>query len=130
MNTSSNEQVEANLAQLSREDMLALIKHMVQLYPDLAELIKGTQTVSSSASSSTASQSRVPFNEEFYRNKVQEIFYETDRDTWGSEARAAGPLYNMVDIAKDYASQQDYVDAATLYNLIIQEIFDNYDSFH
>lgn len=126
MSTSTNNSnIETILAQLSKDDLLALIKRMVQLYPDLAELVKGANA----SSSTVPSQPHVSFNAEFYREKVQEVFYETDRDTWGSEARAAGPLYKFVEIASDYVRQKDYASAATLNNIIVQEIIYNYDSF-
>lgn len=103
---------------------LTLIKRMVQLYPDLAGLIETAQQT-------TPSQrpQHLPFNPEFYRRQVDEIFYTTDRNTWGSEGRAAGPLLRIVDIGNDYVQQQEYADAATLYDIIIRGILDNYDSF-
>ncbi len=57
------------------------------------------------------------------------IFYTTDRNTWGSEARAAEPLLDIVDIADDYVQQLDFTDAATLYEIVIRGILDSYDSF-
>jgi tetratricopeptide (TPR) repeat protein len=49
--------------------------------------------------------------------------------TWGSEARAAEPLLDIVDIADEYVEQHDFTDAAALYETIIRGILDNYDSF-
>ena len=85
-------QEESTLGHLSKADLLTLIKRMVQLYPDLAGLIETAQQ-------GTPSQKpqRLPFNPEFYRRQVDEIFYTTDRNTWGSEGRAAGPLLRIVD---------------------------------
>ena len=116
--------IESTLGHLSKADLLTLIKRMVQLYPDLAGLIETAQQ-------GTPSQKpqRLPFNPEFYRRQVDEIFYTTDRNTWGSEGRAAGPLLRIVDIGNDYVQQQDYADAATLYDIIVRGILDNYDSF-
>src|SRR2546425_41101 len=122
--TPDEQDIESTLGHLSKADLLTLIKRMVQLYPDLTGLIETAQQT-------TPSQrpQRLPFNPEFYRHQVDEIFYTTDRNTWGSEGRAAGPLLRIVDIGNDYVQQQDYADAATLYDIIIRGILDNYDSF-
>lgn len=114
--------IESTLGHLSKTELLSLIKRMVQLYPDLAGLIE-------IAEPTDAKPQRPPFNPEFYRRQVDEIFYTTDRNTWGSEGRAAGPLSRIVDIGNDYAQQQNYADAATLYEIIVRGILDNYNSF-
>jgi len=56
--------IESTLGHLSKADLLALIKRMVQLYPDLAGLIETAQQT-------TPSQrpQRLPFNPEFYRRQ-------------------------------------------------------------
>jgi tetratricopeptide (TPR) repeat protein len=114
--------IEKVLEALSKADMLSLIKQMVQLHPDLAGLIVTIQPT-------VPKLQRKPFNPELYRRQVAEIFYTTDRTRWGSEARAAGPLLDIVDIGDEYVEQQQYADAATLYEIIIRGILDNYDSF-
>lgn len=119
---SGEQDIESTLGHLSKTELLSLIKRMVQLYPDLAGLIE-------IAEPTDAKPQRPPFNPEFYRRQVDEIFYTTDRNTWGSEGRAAGPLLRIVDIGNDYAQQQNYADAATLYEIIVRGILDNYDSF-
>jgi hypothetical protein len=118
----SEQEMDAALEPLSRDEMSALIKRMIELYPSLAYLLVPTQP---------AAQKRkwVPFNAEFYRKQVEEIFYTTDRDSWGSEAAAAEPLLDIVEIGDDYVQQQNFGDAAKLYEIIVREILDNYDSF-
>jgi len=86
--------IQAALEQLSRDDMLALIQRMVQQHPDLAGLIVSKQ-------STAIKKPLAPFNAEVYRLQVEKIFYTTDRNTWGSEARAAGPLQDIVDISDE-----------------------------
>ncbi len=113
---------EAVLEKLSRTELLSLVKQMIQVHPDLAQLI---ETVPSTESETK----REPFNSELYRLKIANIFATTDRDSWGSEGRAADPLLDIVDIADDLVEEQNYVDAATLYDLIIQGTLDNYDNF-
>jgi len=122
--TPDKQNIESTLAHLSKADLLTLIKRMVQLYPDLTGLIETAQQTTPSQK-----PQHIPFNPEFYRRQVDEIFYTTDRNTWGSEGRAAGPLLRIVDIGNDYVQQQNYADAATLYDIIIRGILDNYDSF-
>jgi len=99
--------IEKVLEEFSKADMLSLIKQMVQLHPDLTGLIEKTQP--------TAEKSQcIPINPELYRMKVAEIFYTTDRNTWGSEGRAAGPLLDVKDIGDDYVQQHDYDDTNLL----------------
>jgi hypothetical protein len=120
--TPSEHDIQAALEQLSRDDIHALIQHMVQLHPDLAGLIVSKQPTSTL-------KLRTPFKAEIYRLQVEKIFYTTDRNTWGAEARAAEPLLDIVDIADDYVQQQDFTDAAVLYEIIIRGILENYDTF-
>ena len=122
MSTPDETCIQAALEQLDKDDLHALIQSMVQQHPDLAGLIvPGEQKA--------VKKPREPFNAEVYRLQVEKIFLTTDRNTWGSEARAAGPLLDIVDVADEYVEQQDFNDAATLYEIIIRGILDNYDSF-
>ena len=120
--TPDAQDIKSALEQLSRDDLLALIQRMVQQHPDLAGLIVSKQPAATR-------KPRAPFNAEVYRLQVEKIFYTTDRNTWGSEARAAEPLLHIVDIADEYVEQHDFTDAAALYEIIIRGILDNYDSF-
>jgi hypothetical protein len=115
---------EVTLGHLSQADLLALIKRMVQLYPDLTGLIEPVQQTPP-----PQRPQRPPFNSAFYRHQVNEVFRTTDRNTWGSEARAANPLLDSVDIADEYGEQRDFNNAATLYEIIIRGILDTSDSF-
>lgn len=120
--TSDEACIQAALERLSKDDLQALVQRMVRQHPDLAELIVlGEQEA--------VKKPREPFNAEVYRLQVEKIFLTTDRNTWGSEARAADPLLDIVDIADEYVEQRDFNDAATLYEIIIMGVLDNYDSF-
>jgi hypothetical protein len=122
MSTPDEARIQAVLEQLEKDDLQALILRMVQEHPDLAGLIV-------SGEKKAVKKPRKPFNAEVYRLQVEKIFLTTDRNTWGSEARAAEPLLDIVDVADEYVEQQDFNDAATLYEIIIRGILDNYDSF-
>ena len=114
--------IQAALEELDKDDLQALILRMVQLHPDLAGLIV-------SGEQKAVKKPRKPFNAEVYRLQVEKIFLTTDRNTWGSEARAAEPLLDIVDVADEYVEQGDFNEAATVYEIIIRGILDNYDSF-
>jgi uncharacterized Zn finger protein len=125
MSTHSNpdeQDAGSTLEQFSKAELISLVKRMIQLYPDLTEMIEIAHPPDSKPQQPS-------FNPEFYRRQIDEIFYTTDRNTWGSEGRAAEPLLRIVAIADDYVQQRDYADAATLYDIIVRAIFDNYDSF-
>jgi DNA mismatch repair ATPase MutS len=120
---SQNEQQrqEAVLEQLDRTTLLTLVKQMIQLHPDLSQLIDSLST--------THKLHYEPLNAELYRLKVEQIFSSTDRNSWGSEGRAAGPLLDIMKIAEAAAQKQDYTNAVLLYEIIVRGIFDNYDTF-
>lgn len=120
--TPDEARIQAALELLSKDDLQALIQRMVRQYPDLVGLIV-------SGEQEAVKKPRKPFNAEVYRLQVEKIFRTTDRNTWGSEARAADPLLDIVDIADEYVEQGDFNDAATLYEIIIRGILDNYGSF-
>ncbi len=120
--TPDEQDLETALGHFGKDDLVRLIKRMVQQHPDLAGLIVSNQQA-------TIKKPRAPFNAEVYRLQVEKIFRTTDRNTWGSEARAAEPLLDIVDIADEYVEQQNFADAAVLYEIIIRGILDNYDSF-
>src|SRR5258706_2024196 len=122
MSTPDETRIQAALEQLGRDELQALIQRMVRQHPDLAGLIVPGQQAA-------IKKPRAPFNAEVYRLQVEKIFRTTDRNTWGSEARAAEPLLDIVDIADEYVEQQNFADAAVLYEIIIRGILDNYDSF-
>jgi hypothetical protein len=65
--TPGEHNIEAALGQFSKADMLSLIKDMVQLHPDLIELIEKTQPPA-------PKPQHMPFNPELYRRQVAEIF--------------------------------------------------------
>jgi uncharacterized Zn finger protein len=122
MSTPDETRLQAALEQLEKDDLQALILRMVQQHPDLAGLIV-------SGEQKAVKKPRKPFNAEVYRLQVEKIFLTTDRNTWGSEARAAGPLLDIVDVADEYVEQGDFNEAATVYEIIIRGILDNYASF-
>lgn len=120
--TPDEQDVEPTLEQFTKAELISLIKRMLQRYPDLTGMI-------AMAPPADAKPPHPPFNPAFYRRQVDEVFDTTDRNTWGSEGRAAGPLLSIVAIANEYVQQQDYADAAALYEIIVRAILANYDSF-
>jgi len=123
-NPPPNEQeIETALERLSKDDLLSIIKQMVQRHPDLTELIATIQPTA------PKKQQRIPFKPEVYRRQVAEIFATTDRTKWGSEGRAAGPLLDIMDTGDTFTEQQQYAEAATLYEIIVRGILDNYHTF-
>ncbi|MFL5663813.1 MAG: SWIM zinc finger domain-containing protein [Ktedonobacteraceae bacterium] len=125
-NFTEMDKVGAELMELDKIELISLMQQMMQLHPDLEGLI---ETISPADTTTTQQKSRVPFNPELYRRQVAEVFYNTDRDSWGSEGRAAEPLLRIKAIADGFAQQRNYKDAATIYEIIISNIIDEYDSF-
>ncbi len=63
----SKQTIETVLEQLSREDLLSLIKQMVQQHPDLRELIATRQPTA-------PKKQHIPFKPEVYHRQVAENF--------------------------------------------------------
>src|ERR1700694_3162257 len=84
--TPDEQDIESTLGHLSKADLLALIKCMVQLYPDLTGLIETVQRTTP-----PQRPQRPPFNPEFFRDQVNEIFRTTDRNTWGVGGQSSKP---------------------------------------
>jgi hypothetical protein len=114
--------IDGALKELKRAELLALIKQMIQEYPDLIALIEKRESI-------PLQVQHASFNAEACRLEIEKIFYTTERDSWGSEARAAGPLLDIKQSGDEYVNQGNYSDAATLYELIIRGVLDNYASF-
>jgi hypothetical protein len=115
--------IAATLNQLDKNELLTLVKQMIELYPDLAHLVDILDT-------HEETRHAVSIDPEHYRLKVTDIFYNTDCDSWGAEARAAEPLLDIAEIGDAFLAQQRYANAATIYEIIIRAILDNYDSFN
>jgi hypothetical protein len=122
MSTPDESRIQAALEQLDKDDLLALILRLVQQHPDLTGLIV-------SGEQKAVKKPRKPFNAEVYRLQIEKIFLTTDRNTWGSEARAAEPLLDIVDVADEYVEQGNFNEAAIVHEIIIRGILDNYASF-
>jgi len=113
---------ETVLDQLDRSELLTLIKQMIQIYPTLAQLVDALPDTHEE-------QQRASSDPEFYRLKVAHIFETTDRDTWGSEGRAAGPLLDIVEISDTFLEKEEYADAVMIYETVIRATLDQYTSF-
>jgi hypothetical protein len=125
MNTKSQtntQNIEAALDQLDKSELLTLIRQMIEFYPDLAQLVTPLNT-------HKKPQHEVSIDPEHYRLKVANIFYANDRNSWGSEGRAAEPLLEIVEIGDTFLEQQRYADAVMIYEIVLRAILYNYDSF-
>lgn len=122
MATPDETRIQAALKQLGKDDLQALILRLVQQHPDLAGMIV-------SGEQKAVKKVRKPFNAEVYRLQVEKIFLTTDRNTGGSEAKATEPLLDIVDVAYEYVEQGNFNEAATVYEIIIRGILDNYASY-
>ncbi len=119
--TPDGKDIVAALEQFSREDLLSLVKSMVQRYPDLSELIATTQE--------TGQKQHIPFNANSYRKQITEVFYTTDTEAWSPEDSETEPLQDIIASGDTYIKHRQYDDATTLYGIIIQNILENYYSF-
>jgi hypothetical protein len=108
---------ETRLAQLSREELIALIGKMLDRYPDLEMLLE--------LPTPTPADAGAPLDPETIRRQVQHAF-DSAGDEWGAAYDISLDLLNLVDIGDGYLAKQNWRDAVTLYETVIRETLENY----
>jgi hypothetical protein len=107
-NSLPNEQErETILERLSKEDLLSLIKQMIQRHPDLTELIATRQPRRSSNTSLSSQKSIV--------GKLQRFLLPLTEQN--GDRKAEQLVHDW--ILWTYTEQKQYAEAATLYEIII-----------
>ncbi len=113
------EEMEANLQRRSQADLVALICKMIDRYPELEEMLE-LPTLDQVAS-------RQPIDPELIRRQAAHAL----RGTGYEEDKGYGlqPLDELFQLGNNYARQQDWSNAAVVYETIAREILDQYSSF-
>ncbi len=111
------EELETALERRSKAELVALIGKMVERYPDLERLLELTVLGDREAGHLLAP--------EIIRRQVENIFYSAG-DEWGAAYGIASDLEQVLALGDDYAQRQDWPNAATVYQAVIQGVLAQY----
>lgn len=105
------------LARLSQSELIVLVKKMLQREPHLESLLP-----------LVSKQQQITIQPALYQRKVEHIF-RTGVNRWGSTSSIADDLLDITDDADEFAAQQNYDAAVTIYECIVQSTFQHYEEY-
>ena len=112
---------DAGLEQRSKEELIALIKQMLRLQPDLETLLE--------VALPGGDRRRTPVNPETYRRQVSSAF-RRGGDDWMASSRIATDIGVTVSAGDGFLALDDYSSASIVYQAVAQGILENYDMGH
>ena len=111
-------ELDADLEQRSKGELIALIKQMLQLQPDLEILLE--------AASPGGDRQSAPVNPEIYRRQVSSAF-RRGWDDWMAPRRVASDIGITVSAGDGFMALADYANASIVYQAVAQEILEHYE---
>ena len=130
------EETDSALARHSKEELIALVKHMLRRHPDLELLLETplptVPTLGATADHQPAAghQRRKPVDPEVYRRQARAAFRGLDyEDAYGAESGVAGELAAITEIGDAFAEQGDYPSATAVYQAVADATIENYELF-
>src|SRR5579884_541737 len=115
------EDLEAGLEARSKGELIALIKQMLLREPDLEVLLETPLPV--------PGERRPPVDAEIYRRQAAAAFRYPEYDDYDAGGSVAAELDPIVAIAQGFADQGDAVSAYRVYESVLSEVCENYESF-
>jgi len=112
--------VDSILKNKTKEELLSIIKEMLNRYPELINVIERSDTVKSSR--------KEKVNPEIYRRQIREAMEYTDN--WHNRYRGANEIASVIAIGDKFLENSDYENAFIVYDAAIQETLDNYYMVH
>ena len=114
-------ELDAELKQRSREELIALIKQMLQFQPDLETLLE--------VALPGGDRRRAPVNPGTYRRQVSSAF-RRGGDEWMASWRIATEIGSTVSIGDGFLALDDYASASIVYQEVAQGIREHYEMIH
>lgn len=111
-------ELDTDLEQRSKGELIALIKQMLQLQPDLEILLE--------AASLGGDRQSAPVNPEIYRRQVSSAF-RRGGDDWMAPRRVAADIGITVSAGDGFLDMADYANASIVYQAVAQEILEHYE---
>jgi uncharacterized Zn finger protein len=115
------EDVETDLERRSKVELVALIRRMLDRYPDLEALLELPIV---------GEGEPPPVDADVIRRQARNAFSGIGYDDWGATYGIAQQLRELVEIGDDYAERESWRDAATIYQTVAQEALEHYGMIH
>ena len=112
-------ELDAELEQLSKGELVVLIKQMLQLQPDLESLLEMPLPGGDGRS--------VPVNPEICRRQVAAAFRQ-GRDDWMASRRIAMEIGVILDAGEEFLAWDDCANAGAVYRSVSREMLEHYDA--
>ena len=113
--------MEEILEQCTRTELIALMCQMVDRYPDLELLVM--------RSAAGNAEERPAVDSMMIRQQVDNVFYDAE-DNRQSAFDVAWKLQDVVKLGDHYAEQEEWHNAATVYENVAQGILDNHEMIY
>ena len=112
------EELDADLERRTKGELIALIKQMLQLQPDLETLLEVALTGGDRPS--------VPVNPEVYRRQVSSAL-RRGGDDWMASRRIAADIGITLSVGDGFLALGDHANASIVYQAVAQEILQHWD---
>jgi uncharacterized Zn finger protein len=114
------EELESALERRSKAELITLIRRMIARYPDLESLLD-LPIVGETAADR-------PLDLDVIRRQASNAFHGVRYDEWGAVFDIAQQLVELVTIGDDYAKVGQWSNAAAVYEIVMREVLDSYDT--
>lgn len=111
-------ELEADLEQRSKAELVVLIKQMLQLQPDLESLLEMAMPGSDGR--------RNPVNPDICRRQVASAF-RLGREDWLASRKIATEIGVILDSGDDFMAWEDWANAGAVYQAVAREMLEQYD---
>jgi uncharacterized Zn finger protein len=112
------EELDTALGRRSKEELIALIKHLLRREPDLELLLD--MPLPGAAPAGTA------VSPDAYRRQAEAAFAGQDGFEWGAASAIADDLQAVKEVGDEFLRRQDHAGAAAVYQGILAAVLDNY----
>ena len=112
------EELESALEGRSKAELVALVRRMIARYPDLESLLELPIVGEAGADR--------PLDPDVIRRQASNAFYGVGYDEWDAVYGIAQQLMELVTIGDDHAERGQWRNAATMYEIVMREVVDNY----
>ena len=110
-----------NLEQREKNELIALIQHMLHQEPDLQWLLMTPLP--------TASSRKSPLDPEVYRQQVLAAMSAGEYQRKRKRGEVERRLTAIKSIADEFAAQENYAAALTIYEVLVSEVIDHFNDY-
>ena len=112
--------IDTILERQSKVQLIALVKQLLQQQPEVEWQLTMPPP---------PGHKSVPVDTDEYRRQVDEAFYHAGHN-WDAVYGISSDLYEITATAAHFAQQQDYANAAAIYEVVAEETLNHYQSYH